>query len=112
MCAATQEPRLLEGGFLGDMVAARQLFAFHWPNMCTAKSASSALFKSIADSARAHGSILSVLGYFPQQEVRPIAPAMHAHNVSPLVLPDVKAWVLDTSCNTFGDCMVLSLLVK
>ena len=82
MCVAPQEPQLLEGGFLADIVAARQLFAFHLPEMCTAKSPSSALFNSIAESAYTRGSILSVLGYFPVQEVCPNSPAMPVHNSS------------------------------
>ena len=65
-----QEPPLLAAGFLVDMVAAQQLFAFHLPDMCTKRSKSGALFNIIADHARLHGSILSVLGYFPKQEVR------------------------------------------
>lgn len=92
---------MLERGFLADIVAARQLFAFHLPDMCTAKSRSSALFNSIADSARARGSILSVLGYFPEQEVRPISPAMHVHNVFPPLLPDLRRHVPALSCNAF-----------
>ena len=53
------------------MIAARQLFAFHLPDMCQKKTKSSILFNTIADYARLHGSLLSVLGYFPKQEVRP-----------------------------------------
>ena len=64
-----QEPPLLEAGFLVDMVAAQQLFAFHLPDLCSKRSRSNALFNTIADSARLRGSILSVLGYFPKQEV-------------------------------------------
>lgn len=65
-----QEPPLLAAGFLVDMIAAQQLFAFHLPDMCARRSKSSTLFNIIADQARLHGSILSVLGYFPKQEVR------------------------------------------
>ncbi len=65
-----QEPPLLAAGFLVDLVAAQQLFAFHLPEMCKKRSKSSSLFNTIADYARLHGSILSVLGYFPKQEVR------------------------------------------
>jgi hypothetical protein len=64
-----QSPRLLELGYLVDLVAARQLFAFHLPNMCQANSTSAQLFEQMAEAARARGSLLSVLGYFPQQEV-------------------------------------------
>lgn len=64
-----QEPALLQAGFLVDIVTARQLFAYHLPEMCTKRSKSNALFNTIADSARLHNSILSVLGYFPTQEV-------------------------------------------
>ncbi len=69
-----QEPPLLAAGFLVDMVAAGQLFAFHLPDTCKKKSHSAALFNTIADYARLHGSILSVLGYFPKQEVRICSP--------------------------------------
>ena len=96
ICVAPQEPQLLERGFLADIVAARQLFAFHLPDMCTAKSPSSALINSIADSARARGSILSVLGYFAEQEVHPISPAMHVHNVFPPLLPDLRSHCFQT----------------
>ena len=60
---------MLQAGFLVDMIAARQLFAFHLPDMCKHRSMSNELFDSIADSARSENSLLSVLGYFPKQEV-------------------------------------------
>ncbi|BDA45333.1 hypothetical protein COCOBI_07-1200 [Coccomyxa sp. Obi] len=64
-----QDPGLLQAGYLADLVAARQLFAFHMPDMCDANSTSAALFDTIAEAARFQGSLLSVMGYFPQQEV-------------------------------------------
>lgn len=64
-----QDPGLLHAGYLADLVAARQLFAFHMPDMCVANSTSAALFDTIAEAARSQGSLLSVMGYFPQQEV-------------------------------------------
>ena len=96
-----QDPQLLEGGFLADIVAARQLFAFHLPDMCTAKSPSSALFNSIAESAHTRGSILSVLGYFSAQEVCPISPAMPVHRVFAPLLSEVRRHVLDLSWIAF-----------
>ena len=89
---------MLERGFLADIVAARELFAFHLPDMCTAENPASALFNSIADSARARGSILSVLGYFPEQEVRPISPATLFHDVFPPLLPDLRRHVPALLC--------------
>lgn len=64
-----QEPQLLQAGFLADLVASRQLFAFHLPDMCEEGSASAALFDAMSAGARAQGKLLSVMGYFPQQEV-------------------------------------------
>ena len=51
-----------------DMVTARQLFAFHMPEMCDLGSLSNALYNRIAEPAWKHHSILSVLGYFSKQE--------------------------------------------
>ena len=59
----------MHAGYLADLVAARQLFAFHMPDMCVANSTSATLFDTIAEAARSKGSLLSVMGYFPQQEV-------------------------------------------
>ena len=67
-----QEPRLLQAGFLADLVASRRLFAFHLPGMCEGGSASAALFDAMSAGARAQGKLLSVMGYFHQQEVRSI----------------------------------------
>lgn len=64
-----QDPGLLHAGYLADLVAARQLFAFHMPDICVANSTSAALFDTIAETARNQSSLLSVMGYFPQQEV-------------------------------------------
>jgi hypothetical protein len=64
-----QDPGLLHAGFLADLVASRQLFAFHLPEMCDANTTSAALFDTIAEAARSQGSLLSVMGYFWKQEV-------------------------------------------
>ena len=53
-----------------DLVASRQLFAFHLPEMCVKGSASAALFEAMSEDSRARGGLLSVLGYFPRQEAR------------------------------------------
>ena len=63
-----QDPSLLEAGFLVDMVTARQLFAFHMPDMCKLGSPSNALYNRIVEPAWERHSILSVLGYNPKQE--------------------------------------------
>lgn len=64
-----QEPWLLHAGYLADMVASRQLFAFHLPDMCDPDSPSAALYDSITEAARTGDSLLSIMGYFPKQEV-------------------------------------------
>ena len=64
-----QEPFKLEQGFLADLAVARQLFAFWLPEMCDASSASSALYHQITEAGHAKGSLLSLIGYFPDQEV-------------------------------------------
>ena len=56
-----------------DIVAARQLFTFHLPDMCVKGSASAALFNAMSEASRACGGLLSVLGYFPRQEARACA---------------------------------------
>lgn len=61
---------MLQAGFLADLAASRQLFAFHLPDMCEEGSASAALFDAMSEGARAGGKLLSVMGYFPKQEVR------------------------------------------
>ena len=88
-----QEPALLQAGFLVDIVTARQLFAYHLPEMCTRRSKSNALFNTIADSARLHNSILSVLGYFPTQEVhQPTLTTAHT-SVKLLKVPHIGSMV-------------------
>ena len=64
-----QEPFKLEQGFLADLTVARQLFAFWLPEMCHANSTSSTLYHKITGGAHANGSLLSLIGYFPDQEV-------------------------------------------
>ncbi len=67
-----QEPFKLEQGFLADLAVARQLFAFWLPEMCHANSTSSALYQQITEAAHAQGSLLSLIGYFPDQEVNDV----------------------------------------
>ena len=64
-----QRPQLLRQGFLADLVAQLNLFAFWLPDMCTPGSRSHRLWNSFAAQAHASGRLLTVLGYFPSQEV-------------------------------------------
>lgn len=66
-----QDPGKLEQGFLADLAVFYQLFLFWLPDMCTANSSSAALYNQITESAHAKGSLLSLIGYFPDQEVSP-----------------------------------------
>ncbi|EIE20344.1 hypothetical protein COCSUDRAFT_3563 [Coccomyxa subellipsoidea C-169] len=72
-----KDPGLLHAGFLADMVASRQLFAFHLPEMCDANTTSAALYDTIAEAARSQSSLLSVMGYFGTQEVVAICSKHH-----------------------------------
>ena len=67
-----QEPFKLEQGFLADLAVVRQLFAFWLPEMCHANSTSSTLYHQITEAAHAKGSLLSLIGYFPDQEVNDV----------------------------------------
>jgi hypothetical protein len=64
-----QDPAKLEQGFLADLAVFNQLFLFWLPEMCIAKSSSAALYNQITERAYAQGSLLSFIGYFPDQEV-------------------------------------------
>ncbi|KAK9793994.1 hypothetical protein WJX73_001371 [Symbiochloris irregularis] len=64
-----QRPDLVAQGFLADLVAQRSLFTFWLPDMCTAGSPSNALYQIITDKAHSEGHMLTLMGYFPSQEV-------------------------------------------
>ena len=56
-------------GLLADFIVSRQLFAFWLPGMCKAGSPAQQLFDHITAPAWHKGQLLTVLGYFPSQEV-------------------------------------------
>ena len=68
-CVRLQNPELYEKGLLADYVIQHRLFSFWLPQMCDANSTSQALFHRVTRPAHAAGRLLSILGYFPSQEV-------------------------------------------
>ena len=63
-----QRPEVLQGGFLADYSAMRQLFVFFLPKMCS-PGAQQVLFKAMTESAYAKGRQLKVMGYSIEDEV-------------------------------------------
>lgn len=59
---------MLQGGFLADYTAMRQLFVFFLPKMCS-PGAQQILFKAMAQAAYAKGRQLKVMGYSIEDEV-------------------------------------------
>ena len=65
-----QAPGLMQQGLLADYIVAKQLFAFWLPDMCCPGSPAQQLFWQITGLAWQQQSLLSVMGYYPPQEVR------------------------------------------
>ena len=59
----------MQQGLLADLIVSRQLFAFWLPDMCNMGSPSQRLYDQITSPAWLQGHLLTVLGYFPSQEV-------------------------------------------
>lgn len=89
-----QRPELLGQGFLADFIVQRSLFALWLPDMCQSGSASQQLWDSIAAQAHDAGQQLTVLGYFPQQEVR--HRLRHALDKQAGILHTGKSWLVSS----------------
>ena len=62
-----QRPEVLQGGFLADYTAMRQLFVFFLPKMCS-PGPQQILFKGLTLSAHSQGKQLKVMGYSIEDE--------------------------------------------
>ena len=64
-----QNPELYGKGLLADYVIQHRLFSWWLPEMCTPNTSSQALYHRVTAPAYASGRFLSIMGYFPSQEV-------------------------------------------
>ena len=65
-----QAPDLMQQGLLADYIVAKQLFAFWLPGLCRPGTPAQHLFWQMTRPAWQQHSVLSVMGYYPPQEVR------------------------------------------
>lgn len=65
-----QAPGLMQQGLLADYIVAKQLFTFWLPGLCRPGTPAQQLFWQITRPAWQQQSVLSVMGYYPPQEVR------------------------------------------
>lgn len=59
----------MQQGLLADYIVGKQLFAFWLPDMCRPGTAAQQLFWQLTRPAWQQQSVLSVMGYYPLQEV-------------------------------------------
>lgn len=70
MSNTLQVPGLMKQGLLADFMVAEQLFAF-WLPLCQPGTSAHELYSVITEAAWQQQSLLTIVGHFAAQEVRP-----------------------------------------